>query len=864
VNEVRRVRRWGRAAGAILLVAAAVAAAVALTRHRPDRPHAPARGADAVASAAPPRVRPVLPTVRQGTGPHTVRGQVVDAGGNPVAGAAVIAEFELGPGIRSLPGAPALPAGAAGQDAGQDAGPGLAHPVIEARSDGEGRFELRGLDTGRYRFRVEGPALVTAEVRFVDVPLPELRLLVARRVKVVGMVIDGARPVAGAEVWLRGQGMAELVHRRTDRRGQFQFDELVEGLFEIWAVHGERAAPVARVERVGGELALPVVLSLVPAAVVRGRVIDGSTGQGLAAVLELSSDSEPSRFARSDASGNFEAAGVLPGRWYAGAFAPGYIATEALSFEVAVGARAVTPVIELHPGSSLGGVVVDEAGAPVAGAVLSVVGKDEAARSWTINQDTLRERLARHGNVRLAGDTGSTGERPAPGQFISRGELGVLVGPIPFPPPPGATLTRVATPLLPPGSADPEEAPLPVREELASIFVTDASGQFRVTGLYPGNYRVVATHVDHADSVSAELSVQLGEQRSDLRLVLPSGAALVGQVTDENGTEIAGATIRVRPDVEIAGGTAPEVTGVTGPDGRYRVGRVAGALRVTVSAPGHAAVEQTLRLPAARDAAEDHRLDVVLERAEAGLTGTVKDPDGTGLAGASIVVRGKRLVGERRVRSDDQGRFELGQLPRGSLSLRVEHPAYPPLETTASTRDDRPLELVLSHGGGISLEVRDGHSGAPLAQVRVEAHGPAGARATAVTDAQGAAQLVPLPVGRWTLHTAAPGFATRETAVRVPAAATTPSISVEDLVIELHQGAVLAGTVRDRDGNRIAGARLQVGGARATSNRDGEFELRDVPTGEVELVARKGGLAAREALSLSPGDEQRTLEIVLE
>ena len=109
-------------------------------------------------------------------------------------------------------------------------------------------------------------------------------------------------------------------------------------------------------------------------------------------------------------------------------------------------------------------------------------------------------------------------------RFVSRGELGVLVGPIPFPPPAGTAPVRVALPVSQNEVQDGLEPP-PTSPSLTATFVTDDQGRFRVTGVDPGRYKVIATHADYADGASAEFEVKLGKDAKDLRVELTSERA---------------------------------------------------------------------------------------------------------------------------------------------------------------------------------------------------------------------------------------------------------------------------------------------------------------------------------------------------
>ena len=69
--------------------------------------------------------------------------------------------------------------------------------------------------------------------------------------------------------------------------------------------------------------------------------------------------------------------------------------------------------------------------------------------------------------------------------------------------------------------------------------------------------------------------------------------------------------------------------------------------------------------------------------------------------------------------------------------------------------------------------------------------------------------------------------------------------------------------VRDAYGQRVAGARVRLGTAEGTTNGNGEFRLRDAPTGDLELQVELGDRRALQPMTLAPGDERVTLVIDL-
>ena len=863
-------------AGVLAAFVLAVLAIWISTRSPGGAPRAVARPDAGPPGPVLPRDRPVLPAPVRGAGSERLTGVIVDGAGAPVAALAVTAVLELPAGDRAL------------LDDDRDAGAGAATAVV-AITGSDGRFVLDGLVPGRHHLTIEGGAVFTAEVRFVPVPSDELRLVVARRVAVVGEILDGGRPVAGATVAIASDTTSGTRTVTSGADGRFAFTELPEGTYRVWAWKGDLAARAQAAPRLGTGPFEDLLLIMEPAAIVVGRVVDRQTGGGVAAAVmltpvadDLMGDEAP-RYARTGADGVFRVEGVPHGRWTADAWAPGWITIGSVDFAAGRG----RPEVELVPGGIVEGRVVDAGGRPVAGVVVSA---REDARgggrevSAAADDDRLRRFSGRAvmAAPRLAGAAATGPGAAGDARFLPRGELGVLLGPIPFPPPLGAARTQQAAIVddlsagLGAGAgvasaggvvAGGAVAPIAPDPAYVATWITGDDGRFRVTGVPAGSFWVIASAPGHAVARSRPLTLELGQVVTGVGLRLDDGRYVAGRVTSQRGAPVAGAILTFVPD----GG--PEQVGVveaiTDADGRYRAGPMSGAVRARVVAFGHGLVEQALDLAPApgEDVSADRTFDVVLVAADAIVEGAVEDPAGLPVRDARIVVEGGAADG-RSATSGDGGRFTVDRLPEGPLVLRVEHPDYPPQRFKQTTGDGRRLRLA--YGGGLELIVFDRHTGQHLAGVAVVASGPTTAlrpRRELATGAGGRLELVPIVAGAWTLSVEVPGYVRRSLAVDVPAGDRPAQVTARDLRLELERGALVAGLVRDRYGNRVAGAKVTVkrgdDALTATTDAEGEYRLRDVPTGTVEVTAAKQGATGTTSLELRPGDERLSVELTI-
>ena len=829
--------RWSRASkiGAGVILIAGLAALVLLRQRRPATgSHATAGGRAAIHAPA----APSLPGKAE-QGIH-LTGYVVDGANAPVAGAAISAEPEV---------AAAL---------GSDAVPSI---VVTAPATGpDGRFSLTGLVPGRYRLHVTGSGLLAAEVRYVPVPSDDARIVVARRVTLDGTVTDGGHPVPDAHVGVRGDPLGGTLEVTTDPHGAFHVANLPEGRYQVFAYQGALAARAVRVDRLGAGPFAPVELHLEAAAIVVGRVVDRATGTGLVSAVELrpSDDEQAPRYARTGDDGVFRIEGVPNGTWIADAYAPGYISLGGLELEAGKG----VPELALDRGGIIEGRVLDADGHPIAGATIRALatGPTASEASAAVDQDRLR---------RFSGRTSAPAPEPGVAssdpQLIPRGELGVMIGPIPPIPPPGAAIARAAA-VVDPSNAGASLAgdppPLPVDPIRGAIWTTDRDGRYRVAGLAKSTVHVLALAPGFAEARSKPIKIAPGKVVTGVDIVATPGVFVQGHVVDQHGAPIVGAELTATPE-----GGAP-IDGFSDGNGAFRLGPLAGTVALHASAYGHVDAERELDLPAAHGTQPGEQdVDLELDTADATLAGTVADDRGTPLGGAHVEVVGGAGAGRGAVTAAD-GTFSIDMLPRGPLRVQVQHPDYPTTTLAASASDagDR-AHLVVPIGGGIDGALLD-DTGQPIAGVTLSAAGPEGAQAEATSDAAGRWKLAPLAAGAWTVHVRLPGYLATQRDVDVPVATTPGEASVRDLRIDLARGALVGGTVRDTRGARIAGAHVVVRAAdgdgptvEGDADATGEFRLHDCPTGELVITATSGDASGDARVTARAGDELLGVEV---
>jgi len=349
-------------------------------------------------------------------------------------------------------------------------------------------------------------------------------------------------------------------------------------------------------------------------------------------------------------------------------------------------------------------------------------------------------------------------------------------------------------------------------------------------------------------------------------IALVPGAALEGSVRKRDGRPAGGALVRFESD---GLGTRWVETGA---DGAFRLAglpRRRGALVVdggddgfaeapATPAPGLPPLALTLAPPAVL---EGRTLDVETRKPVARVKLRLATEDGTLSA-----------------RSGADGRFRVRGLRPGQVQLRADEARYVPwtrnrvaIEKGATRTLDVPLTRGASLSGRVVDEDRRPVAGAklalsdadesPFALASRERSGDPGARIRSRADGTFSATRL-APGGNQRLSVRHPDFE-KGTLGGISLA---PGEARTGVVVALRRGLVLAGSVKDPEGNPLAGAELALGpsmairssrgGPRmqmafggfselqpARSGADGRFELRGVPPGDYALTAKAPGRA---------------------
>jgi len=366
---------------------------------------------------------------------------------------------------------------------------------------------------------------------------------------------------------------------------------------------------------------------------------------------------------------------------------------------------------------------------------------------------------------------------------------------------------------------------------------SDGSGSWILTGVPAGPYRLRFRHKEQT-WLREDILTVAGAQTAAGTQTIGGGLALEGRVRDDDGTPLAGVTIRVAP----AGVAAASRRTVTESDGSFVVlGLTTGRHRVTATWAGREPLVGQVDVDAPGGALIELAFD-----APAGLGGTVTD--GVTVYGGLLTIA-LQADGGRSARQQTfhtrvvAGRLHMDDLPTGSWNLEAWSPdghraRAEGLTLSAGARTD--VRLVLRAETSLTGHVL-APGGAAVASARITLHDAAtGRRLLATADVRGAYRFDGLAAGSYTLDASGRGGA-------VTSASTTLVAGRHaTLDLRLAPAGEAEIVVLDERGRPVAGTtiafRAETGAVRSPrpvrTDATGTAHARDLPLGTLAIRAR--------------------------
>jgi protocatechuate 3,4-dioxygenase beta subunit len=807
------------------------------------------------------------------------------------------------------------------------AGGGMYGPgweTFECRCDGEGRFEMRGVEPRKYEAVAWGEGLGTGFGPRIDVRAGEterLDLALPGDSWISGTVVDGeGRGVAGAFVVSRRwdesmiHGPAPTPGRvaRTDEAGAFRIGSLGAGEHLLAAEFPSllrsssttiSVPPLAGSE--GVRIVLPKGRSLA------GRVVDAE-GRPVAGAA-VRADTDYASIRKRNRGGRFEQSPQAGKTGADGAFRLAGLAEAPLFLEVSVEGRARASLEDLEAGREdllvtlrpcgVAGTVREAGkGNPIPRFSVQVVVPVRPGRPW--RPVLPRSFDSPDGSFEWtdAGPGLATVSVSAPG-FVpaSLERIEVKEGEVPR----GlevslARATEVRGRVVESGSGAPvpgakvgwSKAGSPRKEfDFRGTATSGPDGAFLLAGVAAGRLRIEVDQGEFLPATIETLEVREGERIDGLEVRLDRAGALEGEAIGPDGSPLAGGGVRALPihSERVIYGGRGWPAGIDAA-GRFRIaGLRPGKYRVQASATRSEEDERDsepiLHAVALVEAGRTTRVDF---REPASGKCTVRGRvvrAGKGVAGVSVRIvpplAGEdpdfaRMFEDRfRTTTVEDGSYAIQRVPAGDATLRVEGMSSSPPSFPLRVPDAGELAFdVVLPSGAIEGAVVRARDGSPVAwtQVTIAAIEGSAFRAGATTDEKGRFRAEGIPPGSFRVRVRQAGWQQGRAAGRTSVCA---SASVGPVVLGegevgradfvLREGGTATVVVTDPEGKPISWATVRIRRTDASEDSpptltDGQADQEGIATATGLAAGRYAFLAAAEGFAAVASEERAVAE----
>lgn len=559
-------------------------------------------------------------------------------------------------------------------------------------SDSSGAFALNHLNVGEWKLRVSAPQFGTIITEPILAGTPNARIVLDPEVTLACRVIyEGTGlPLGGVKVTVRYDWQrTDALSAKSDANGDVVFRSLGKGNYLV-----DIEDTMVALDGFPLPLSLDparkpdtLIINAVDGGQIEGRVLDGDSRKCLPGLILRATDSSGTRVAYSSPTtpdGQYLISGLATGDYtvrparlpemYRGNAEP------SLAQTVVTTAGRLVDHIDFLPvrSAEFGGVVVDTNGQPVAGARIAV--RKGESSSIVIREYTREDGYFQFGGLKAgenvliaaasntgksgplgpftAGDTGSDAIQVKLTQSCS----GVIAG----------RVTDLQGNPYACSVATPELDEMPKSVMVPSVSNTDGLGNFVLTGLCPGTYKLVMRAQRGGVQRGPEIKVGQGEVVSDLHLIYDPDARfeIAGVVVDEYNIPMPGVPVNFMGE-----SVSSELGSLTDEHGAFQFkGLQAGGYLLRTHVEGYSEKSMT--------SASAGTTDTVIRLMKDGrVSGKVSDSRGEAITKFNMILipEDVPLASKKQFTiSEDNGAFSVPLPVNGKWQLQVEAEGYAP------------------------------------------------------------------------------------------------------------------------------------------------------------------------------------------
>jgi hypothetical protein len=372
--------------------------------------------------------------------------------------------------------------------------------------------------------------------------------------------------------------------------------------------------------------------------------------------------------------------------------------------------------------------------------------------------------------------------------------------------------------------------------------VSDTEGRFEIHGNRLGARLKLSA--ERSGYAPAQVSGVTAPTETPVVLTLSPRGRISGRVVDSDSRPVADTMLQaLSVKTEVFGGMAIQggdvVEARSHEDGTFVIeGVEPGPVELTASAPEWQDSSRQLQVPVGKDL---EGIELVLHKA-ALLQGQVLGPDGNSVARAEIGRYLPPRPGEIRYEaplafSDAEGRYRIGALAPGRLSLAARHGTFGDAVRDIDLQSgDNTLDFELTGGQTVSGRVVD-PSGSPAAEARVSLRSNSWAAGPpdVMSEPDGSFHFKGISPGTYHLEARKEGAGRS----RQPVPVTVAEAPLDGVVLELTPTGTIHGRILGLNVDELAQVQVSAGWGAGISTviYDGSYRITDLAPGDWRVVA---------------------------